>query len=332
VVRRRGAAPWLALASVLVLLAGSAVVALSRADTASEYDEDAAVSAFRSAGPAGGVTPAPEPTGPSGPRPSSAGALSASAGPAGPAPAAPAPAGSAPAGPGSTSGDGGTAAPRPGGTAAAAPPARGATPGDGEVPVGVYRYATEGFEEVDALGGARHDYPATTTVTYARADCGTEERWQPLRERVGAATSCAGTDGDELRATYQRREFFGQSQEKSYRCDPGLLLRPAEPRPGRTWRGTCRSADSTAAFSGRVVALEDLVVDGTRVPVVRVRLDGTLTGSTRGRSDREVWLRRADGLLVQAVGRTDTDADTPGGTVRYRESYRLRLLSLQPRR
>jgi hypothetical protein len=324
VVRRRSAAPWLALASVLVLLAGSAVVALSRADTASEYDEDAAVSAFRSTGPATGATPSPEPTVRSGPQPNSAGALSPAA----------APAGSAPAGPTPTPGDAGTAAPRRERTAAAAqaPPASGAAGGRGEVPVGVYRYATEGFEEVDALGGARHDYPATTTVTYARAGCGTEERWQPLEERVGAATSCPGSEGDELRATYQRREFFGQSQEKSYRCDPGLLLRPAEPRPGRTWRGTCRSADSTAAFAGRVVALEELVVDGTRVPVVRVRLDGTLTGSTRGRSDREVWLRRADGLLVQAVGRTDTDADTPGGTVRYRESYRLRLLSLQPRR
>jgi hypothetical protein len=329
VVRRRGAAPWLALTSLLVLLAGSAVVALSRADTVSQYDEDAAVSAFRSADPAAGVTPSPEPTVPRGSQPSSGGALPPAAGPAGSAAAAPAPAGSAP-----TPGRAGTAPSRPERTpvAAQAPPAPGAAGDGGEVPVGVYRYATEGFEEVDALGGARHDYPATTTVTYARADCGTEERWQPLRERVGAATSCPGAEGDEVRATYQRREFFGQSQEKSYRCDPGLLLRPAEPRPGRTWRGTCRSADSTAAFSGRVVALEELVVDGTRVPVVRVRLDGTLTGSTRGRSDREVWLRRADGLLVQAVGRTDTDADTPGGTVRYRESYRLRLLSLQPRR
>jgi hypothetical protein len=70
---------------------------------------------------------------------------------------------------------------------------------------------------------------------------------------------------------------------------------------------------------------------GVAAGAVRVRLAGTRTGSTRGTSDREVWLSRTGGLLVQATGSTDTDADTAGGTVRYRESYRLRLQSLTPR-
>ena len=44
-----------------------------------------------------------------------------------------------------------------------------------------------GIEEVDVLVGARHDYPASTTITYSRAGCGSEERWQPLEGRVGGA-------------------------------------------------------------------------------------------------------------------------------------------------
>jgi hypothetical protein len=68
------------------------------------------------------------------------------------------------------------------------------------------------------------------------------------------------------------------------------------------------------------------------VDVLHVRIAGVLTGSTRGRSDRELWLRAGDGLLVQATGTTDTDADTAAGTVRYQEDYRLRLQSLAPRR
>jgi hypothetical protein len=315
------AAPVVAAGAALVLVAGLGVVVLQGVDRSEAYDEQSAVAAFRSE------------------HPEVSSAASPSALPAGPPPAAPS------ASPEPDEGQ--SAAPAPtrrsasppaaGGAVAvpSAPPAREA-PGeparDRDVQPGVYRYATEGHEEVDALGGARHDYPATTTVTYTRKGCGTEERWQPLQGRVGAAVHCTGPSGSLLRSTYQEREFFGQSQAKSYRCDPGVLLRPRDPRPGQTWQGRCDSGDSTIALTGRVVALEEIEVGGTAVPVVRVRLEGILTGSTRGRSDREVWLARADGLMVQAVASTDTDADTPGGTVRYRESYRLRLQSLQPSR
>lgn len=214
----------------------------------------------------------------------------------------------------------------------AAPSAPAAPAGPEQVQPGVYRYATTGSEEVDALGGARHDYPASTTITYARSGCGTEERWQPLEGRIGVSRQCDGAGGSELRGTYQEREFFGQSQSKTYACDRGLLLRPRTPRPGATWTGRCTSGDSTIDLTARLVDVERLDVGGTPVEVVRVRIAGVLSGSTRGRSDREVWLRSSDGLLVQAIGDTDTQADTAGGTVRYQERYRLRLQSLTPRR
>lgn len=294
--------------AAVVLLAGLGVAGAQRADRSEPFDESAAVAAFRSPSPS--PSPAPAAAAPTVPVPV----------PSGPSPSAAAPGAVATAAPTRTS-------PPP-----AAAPSGAPAPARDEVPPGVYRYTTTGHEQVDVLGGARHDYPATTTVTYSRSGCGTEERWQPLEGRVGVAVQCSGSVGSELRSTYQEREFFGQSQSKTYTCDPGVLLRPRDPRPGQTWTGRCTSEDSTIALAGRVVALEDLDVAGTRVPVVRLAIRGTLTGSTRGRSDREVWLARADGLMVQATGDTDTDADTAGGTVRYRETYRLRLQSLQPRR
>lgn len=299
--------------AALVLLAGVGVLVLRGSDTTTSYDESAAVSAFRDA--AAAPTPSPSAA------PSRAASPGAAAGPAAertPS-AAPAPAATparAPAGA------------RPGARAASASPAAGRR----AVEPGVYRYATEGHEQVDALGGARHDYPATSTITYSRRGCGSEERWQPLEERVGVTVQCDGERGPELRETFQQREFFGQSQSERYTCDAGTLVVPADPQPGSTWSGRCRSDDSTVALAGRVVALEELDVAGTPVPVVRVRVVGTLSGSTRGRTDRELWLARADGLLVQAVGSTDTDADTDAGTVRYQETYRLELQSLTPRR
>lgn len=302
----RRTATAVAAAATLVLLAGVAVLALRSADTTTTYDEQAAIDGFRAAS---SPTPGPSPT-------AAAAATTAAAQP-------PRTTASASTSPSRSTGARGSSAP-------SAAPAPGASPAPDQVEPGVYRYDTEGFEEVDALGGARHEYPASSTVTYSRAGCGTEERWQPLEERVGVTLTCAGAEGEEVRSTYQQREFFGQSQSESYTCSPGALIMPRDARPGRTWTGTCRSDDSTFVLRGRVVGLEALDVAGTRVPVVHLTISGTLTGSTRGRSDRELWLARDTGLLVQAVADTDTDADTAGGTVRYRESYRLRLQSPTP--
>lgn len=313
--RRRGwGEPVVAAGAVLVLVAGVALVVVSRSDRSTQLSEQAAVDAFRAeAAPARTPTPTPPPAAA---RPSTAAAPAATAAPpvTGRTTAAAPPA----------------AATEP--PVEAAPPQPAAEPRSRQVPVGVYSYATEGYEEVDALGGARHDYPAATTVTYTREGCGTQERWQPLEERVGVALQCDGPGGSELRSSFQQREFFGQEQSKTYRCDPGVPVLPRDPRPGQSWRGRCSSGDSELALAGRVVALERLDVGGTPVPVARVRLAGTVTGSVRGRTDREVWLSLADGLLVRAVADTDTLADTAGGTVRYRERYTLRLTSLQPRR
>lgn len=292
-----------------MLLAGLGVVALRSADREQPYDRQAAVDAFRAAASAApGATPS-----------SLASARALVVTPSSPASA------SAPVRPTSPSAPVAAAVPAP-------RPAASAAPGRRQVPSGVYDYATSGYESVDALGGARHDYPASSAVTYSRSGCGTEERWQPLEGRVGVTRTCPGPRGGEVRGTFQQREFFGRSQSETYVCDPGVLVLPREPRAGQRWTASCTSGDSTATFDVRVVALESLDVEGRPVPVVRVRLDGTLTGTTRGTSDREVWLTRDTGLLVQAVGETDTDADTPAGVVRYRESYRLRLQSLTPSR
>lgn len=336
---RGSARPWIVgTAAGAVLVAGLAVAGLQRADTATVLDEQTAIEAFRAEQSAAPQNTAPQNTapqtasrtaapqtaagtGPNASPPVTAPVAAATSGPSSPARPTPAAVAAAPA-PGRTSSPQAPSTPTPAGRTQAQ---------RREVTPGVYPYATEGSEQVDALGGARHDYPASTTITYSRSGCGTVERWQPLKERVGESLECAGAAGSELRGSVQQREFFGRSETKRYTCDPGVPLLPRDPQPGRTTKGSCRSEDSMLALTTTVVALESLDVGGTAVPVVHLRVTGALTGSTRGRSDRELWLARSDGLLVQTVARTDTDADTEGGTVRYQESYRLRLTSLTPR-
>src|SRR5581483_4589431 len=55
---------------------------------------------------------------------------------------------------------------------------------------GVYSFATQGYEETDALNGQRHDYPKETSLTIRRAGCGWISHWQPLNERWEDSEIC----------------------------------------------------------------------------------------------------------------------------------------------
>ena len=55
--------------------------------------------------------------------------------------------------------------------------------GDAPGQPGVYAYLTVGHEEIDALAGARHDYPEVTYIIITAEACGPSARWQPLQER-----------------------------------------------------------------------------------------------------------------------------------------------------
>jgi len=288
-----------------VLTVDIAVVALH--DKATPYDATQAVADFRRQASA---TPGP-----------SQATSTASAAPTA------APTGSA--GPSPTALPQQSAAAVPSGAPATARPANAA--GKREVTEGVYRYTTSGHEQVDLLGGARHDYPAETAVTYRRGGCGDEDRWQPLKERYSSNTVCRGAHGLEARISIQRREFFNQSEEQVLTCAPGLVIVPDDPRAGQVFSGTCRSDDTVVRLVVRVREVTTMTVGGRRIGVVHVSVDGQMTGATRGSTQREEWFT-PEGLLVRGTSTTETDRDTSAGVVHYSEVYELRLNSLDPQR
>ena len=291
----------------LLLLVEAAAVVLH--DEARPYAPEQALEQFRA------QTSAPSPGGPRASPPAASGQ---------PAPVA---VGRAP-GPAVTNAPRASSAPR-GGITRSSAPSSGQEPT--EVEPGVYSYATQGHEEVDALGGARHDYPARSAITYRRGGCGDVDEWQPLQGRISTNTVCRGPSGLEPRRTVQRREFFGQSETQDLVCRPGFVLIPDDPRPGTSSTGECRSSDSVARLTVRVIDTPTVVVGGERVRVVHVKVTGTLTGKTRGTTEREEWFTPG-GLLVRAIATSDTDADTAGGVVHYTESFTLGLESLRPQR
>ena len=113
---------------------------------------------------------------------------------------------------------------------------------------GVYLYATKGGESVDALGGAHHRYPATTTITAMGAPCGVKLRWDALQGRSTTWTLCSTKAGVELGTEEVVHTFFGQADDTTYACAGSELLRS----------GTlaCRSGHGRQAGTVHVVGRE----------------------------------------------------------------------------
>ena len=100
------------------------------------------------------------------------------------------------------------------------------------IPTGVYVYETDGFEQTDALGGATHRYPSTSTISVTGHPCGVLLRWDVLDGRSTTWQLCLGSDGWTQKVRDERHTFFGIGDQTTYRC-PGTAFRPQGDKPGR---------------------------------------------------------------------------------------------------
>lgn len=171
-----------------------------------------------------------------------------------------------------------------------------------------YAYHTVGFESVNILGGARHNYPSRTLIAVHRSSCGRLLVWRPLRDRSTAYELCGGA----LRSIREVHEFFGQRDRRTYRCAAGSSLRSG-------WR--CTFKNTTEVARGGVVGRER--VGG--VETVHVRLTTRITGDTEGGGARDFWLRRSDGFPVRLAATNDNFTASIVGRVHFRERYELEL-------
>lgn len=205
---------------------------------------------------------------------------------------------------------------------------------DTPVPAGVYVYATTGAESVSALGGARHTYPARSTITVTAAPCGMALRWDVLRTRSVTWRVCtAGAPEGRLRlaAWYERHQFFGQDDATDWTCPQAAWLPPSgaarAPEPYR-----CDGGDTVQRGTLRVVGTETVRVGGVPVRAVHVRIDEQDVGAAHGPIREERWLERDTGLPLRLRYRVRSANDSPVGDVTFQEEYDLRLVSLEPRR
>ncbi len=200
----------------------------------------------------------------------------------------------------------------------------------GQSPIeGVYLYATDGRESIDALGGASHTYPATTTITVTESGCGLELRWAALSGRSTSWRFCDTSSGLELRRSDERHSFFGRSDHTVYECQDRLLVprRATDPIPF-----LCRSSRATERGESRLLGVSPLDVEGRRVEAVHVRMTLEVSGGDAGWETIDWWLQEESGIPLRVVLRSRTSRPLFVGRVHYSEDFDLRLISLQPRR
>ena len=195
---------------------------------------------------------------------------------------------------------------------------------------GVYRYVTTGFEEIDALDGARHEYPAETTITVTADDCGVRLRWDILRERREEWSLCIGSGGIEVQpASIQYHEFFGQSEEELVECAGGVVLVGVEPGAPATTDQGCFRVDEAWLPVWSVIGAETLTVDGADVEVVHVRQE-VFDDDDYWEYTVIDWYVARNGLPVRIVNDKESKSPTFVGDVVYVEEYQADLVSLTP--
>jgi len=194
--------------------------------------------------------------------------------------------------------------------------------------VGVYRYATTGFEAIDAFGGARHDYPAETTLTVTVAGCGVDLRWDPLKERSEQWQLCITDRGIEWQATGSNyHQFFGQDENEQMTCDHSAVLVPTV-APPEIQQLDCHMAGHWLP-QWWVLERTTRVVEGVDVPVQHVRLQVTDTDKYFELITVE-WYLDDHGLPVHVDWSKESLAETKFGDVKFSEHFTLALQSLTP--
>lgn len=306
---------FLTIAVVVLLVAGGSAVWLRQG--ANEVTIDDALADFR-AGDSGSA---------------SAGGATTTAPRSGPAPAADPSVQQGAAGSGATGPPQAAPVAQPAGQQGAQPQAAATETAQRRPPdAGVYTFDTEGFEETNALGGARHDYPKQTAWVVRHTECGWTERWQPLRERYDEALLCDEPAGVGIRRFTTYHEFFQRGLTSVYDCPPGNLVRPWAAQPGHRWTWKCEGKDGAVTSNSIFVGKQPLTIGGEVIEAEYAKYDSQTTGANRGTLRQERWFHPTTGMLLQMKVDVRTNSDSPFGAVDYREQYRITLTSLTPGR
>jgi hypothetical protein len=201
---------------------------------------------------------------------------------------------------------------------------------EGVQAAGTYTYRTAGAEQIGGPLPGRHRYGPRSTIAVDVSGCELSERWEASPQRWAEWRYCVTRDTWRLRSVTDHHEFFGRTEEYSYRCSGRRVPRPAQIKERFRWTDRCRTRGIAAVARGEVVSIAPLHVRGSTVAAVHLRVRTAFSGRVRGGYVLDSWLRRADGLLLRRDFDSRTRVRSVIGTVADRERYRLDIVALTP--
>jgi hypothetical protein len=190
---------------------------------------------------------------------------------------------------------------------------------------GIYRYRTSGFETIDALQGARHDYPSETFMTITAGECGPIVRWDALAERWISWQHCGPDLAIDRSGSYH--EWFGIPDLEVESCDPP---RPVRGEPGSVTEITCTAGDNTESYLTEILEPVEVQVGDESIVVDRIRRTSALGGAGEGVATVEVDRLTGTPLIVRMTVSRSSVNPSAAGDVTYVEEFILDLVALMP--
>ena len=195
----------------------------------------------------------------------------------------------------------------------------------------MYAYRTSGGESISVLA-AHHDYPAVTyAAVHHTGGCGWRIHADVVKEHVDERSLCSGAGAVSQMSQTREVSFFGTTDGGTFTSAPPAVQTADADVVGSRSQSDCGDGKGSSARLVRTtLARETAVVGGVSVAVVRIRIDGTITGRIRGTSTDLLTLVVGTGLPVRWQRSVDSLADAFGSTVRYQEQAQFDLVSLAP--
>src|SRR5258708_18470120 len=152
-----------------------------------------------------------------------------------------------------------------------------------------------------------------------------------VQEHVDRRTQC-GHSGALLELDQSRSvSFFGVTQASDYTFTPPQLMVAVGEVPGTTRDSFCSGSMGTAKLRVTDLGHQTVMIGGSAVDVVRVVVDGVLSGKARGKTHDDQLVEAKTGLVVAWSRWVDSYADTSFGTnVHYTEQASFLLESMVP--
>lgn len=124
--------------------------------------------------------------------------------------------------------------------------------------------------------------------------------------------------------------FFGTTDGGRFTCNPPQVQHTVGDGPGTTSVTDCVGDGATARLTRRTLGEGTMTIGGTTVPVIRLRIDGLVSGRVSGTSVDLLTIEATTGLPLDWERSTDNLANAFGASIRYKEQARFTLVSLTP--